>query len=78
LSPAARTGAKLAANLAPHPYLYFAHSYYAPLNDATAATCQYTRALHGGARNQKHLRRAVSSGEIGPLGLKIVRNFVEL
>src|ERR1700722_6610972 len=34
-------GAKLLKNLSPHPYLYFAHSYYAPLNDATAATCQY-------------------------------------
>ena len=30
------------ANLAPHPYLYFAHSYYAPVTDATAATCNYT------------------------------------
>ena len=35
-------GAKLLTNLTPHPYLYFAHSYYAPLTDATAATCKYT------------------------------------
>ena len=46
---AARNGAKLLKNLAPHPYLYFAHSYYAPVNEATAATCEYTRSLHGGA-----------------------------
>ncbi|MBV9769192.1 MAG: imidazole glycerol phosphate synthase subunit HisH, partial [Bryobacterales bacterium] len=36
-----RNGTKLLANLAPRPYLYFAHSYYAPLNRATAAVCQY-------------------------------------
>jgi len=36
---AART--RLLRHLSPHPYLYFAHSFYAPLNDATAATCDY-------------------------------------
>ncbi len=24
------------------PYVYFAHSYYAPVTEATAATCSYT------------------------------------
>jgi imidazole glycerol-phosphate synthase subunit HisH len=73
-----RNGAKLLANLKPHPYLYFAHSYYAPLNDATAASCQYnvpytavleTRNIYG---VQFHPEKS------GPLGLRIVQNFVEL
>ncbi|HKI19561.1 MAG TPA: imidazole glycerol phosphate synthase subunit HisH, partial [Isosphaeraceae bacterium] len=32
---------KLLANLGPTPYVYFAHSYYVPVVDATAATCTY-------------------------------------
>ncbi len=58
--------------------MYFAHSYYAPLTDATAATCEYalpyTAVLE--ARNifgvQFHPEKS------GPLGLKIVQNFIDL
>lgn len=72
------TGSKLARHLNPHPYLYFAHSYYAPLTGATAATCNYgvdyTAMLE--AKNiygvQFHPEKS------GPLGLQIVRNFIEL
>jgi imidazole glycerol phosphate synthase glutamine amidotransferase subunit len=73
-----RNAAKLLADIAPLPYLYFAHSYYAPLIDATAATCNYTvpytamlesKNIHG---VQFHPEKS------GPIGLKIVRNFVEL
>ena len=73
-----RPGAKLLGNLPAHPYLYFAHSYYAPLTEATAATCCYTldytavfesKNIHG---VQFHPEKS------GPLGLGIVRNFVEL
>ena len=35
-----RPNAKLLSGLAPHAYLYFAHSYYAPLTDATARTAR--------------------------------------
>jgi imidazole glycerol phosphate synthase glutamine amidotransferase subunit len=71
-------GTKLLANLSSRPYLYFAHSYYAPVTDATAATCNYTvpytavlesKNIHG---VQFHPEKS------GPLGLQIVRNFVEL
>ena len=37
------------------PYVYFAHSYYAPVVAATAATCDYSAALHGGARTRQHV-----------------------
>ena len=72
-----RNGAKLLADIAPHPYLYFAHSYYAPVSDATAATCTYTvpytavlesKNIHG---VQFHPEKS------GPLGLQIVKNFVD-
>lgn len=73
-----RPDAKLARDIAPHPYLYFAHSYYAPLHAATAATCHYTvdytavlecGNVHG---VQFHPEKS------GPLGLQIVRNFIQL
>lgn len=73
-----RGGSPILANLGDRPYLYFAHSYYAPVIDATVATCtytaEYTAVLHKGNvfGVQFHPEKS------GPLGLKIVRNFVEL
>lgn len=72
-----KPGSRLFSGLDTGPYLYFAHSYYAPLNEATAATCTYgatyTAALESGTvfGVQFHPEKS------GPLGLKIVRNFVE-
>lgn len=73
-----RPGARLLRDLGPQPFLYFAHSYYAPLNDATAAACDY------GVRYTAVLEKDNVFGvqfhpeKSGPLGLKIVRNFVDL
>jgi imidazole glycerol phosphate synthase glutamine amidotransferase subunit len=75
---APRHGAKLLKNLAPHPYLYFAHSYYAPLNDATAATCQYDVPYTAVLETKNIFGVQFHPEKSGPLGLKIVGNFVEL
>jgi imidazole glycerol phosphate synthase glutamine amidotransferase subunit len=70
--------ARLFDGVAASPYLYFAHSYYAPVVEATAATCTYaipyTAALECGNvfGVQFHPEKS------GPLGLRIVKNFVEL
>ena len=32
----------LLTGIGDHPYLYFAHSYYVPETEVTAATCTYT------------------------------------
>ncbi|MEK7409023.1 MAG: imidazole glycerol phosphate synthase subunit HisH [Acidobacteriota bacterium] len=60
------------------PYFYFAHSYYVPVMFATAAVCTY----------EVHYTAVLESGNIfgvqfhpeksGPLGLRVMRNFVEL
>ena len=69
---------RLLRNLDPRPYVYFAHSYYVPENDMAAATCTYevtyTAALEAGNvfGVQFHPEKS------GPVGLRIVRNFVEL
>jgi glutamine amidotransferase len=73
-----RNGTKLLRNLAPHPYLYFAHSYYAPLNDATAATCNYTVPYTAVLETKNIFGVQFHPEKSGPIGLKIVRNFVEL
>jgi imidazole glycerol-phosphate synthase subunit HisH len=73
-----RNGARLLKNLAPHPYLYFAHSYYAPLNDATAATCEYNVPYTAVLETKNIFGVQFHPEKSGPLGLQIVRNFVEL
>ena len=75
---APRFASRLLAGLDPQAFVYFAHSYYAPKSTATAATCTYgvpyTAALESGNifGVQFHPEKS------GPVGLRIVRNFVEL
>ncbi|HWD98815.1 MAG TPA: imidazole glycerol phosphate synthase subunit HisH [Bryobacteraceae bacterium] len=69
---------RLLAGLAPHSYVYFAHSYYVPVVPQTAATCTYgvpyTAVLESGNvfGVQCHPEKS------GPAGLAMVRNFVNL
>jgi imidazole glycerol phosphate synthase glutamine amidotransferase subunit len=74
----ARNAAKLLGNLPPHPYLYFAHSYYAPLNDATAASCFYNLPYTAVLETKNIFGVQFHPEKSGPIGLQIVRNFVEL
>ncbi len=73
-----RPNSRILKNLSPQTYVYFAHSYFAPVIDATAASCTYT------VRYTAVLERGNIFGvqfhpeKSGPLGLQIVRNFVEL
>jgi imidazole glycerol phosphate synthase glutamine amidotransferase subunit len=73
----ARKSSKLLANLAPHPYLYFAHSYYAPVTDATAATCQYNVPYTAVLETKNIFGVQFHPEKSGPIGLKIVQNFVD-
>jgi len=73
-----RNGARLLRNLPPHPYLYFAHSYYAPVVDATAATCDYTKKYTAVLEAGNVFGVQFHPEKSGPIGLGIVRNFVEL
>jgi imidazole glycerol-phosphate synthase subunit HisH len=73
-----RGAPRLLRGIAPRPFVYFAHSYYVPVVSATAATCTYgepyTALLEAGNvfGVQFHPEKS------GPLGLAIMRNFVEL
>jgi len=69
---------KLLANAGSPLYLYFAHSYYAPVAPATVATCtysvQYTTVLEEGNvfGVQFHPEKS------GAAGLRVMKNFVDL
>ncbi|MFB3777310.1 MAG: imidazole glycerol phosphate synthase subunit HisH [Bryobacteraceae bacterium] len=73
-----RMPSRLLAGVGPRPYVYFAHSYYAPVTEATAATCTYglayTALLESGATFGVQFHPEKS----GPVGLAIMKNFVEL
>jgi imidazole glycerol-phosphate synthase subunit HisH len=71
-------GTRLLGGLGPNPYLYFAHSYYAPLIDATAATCTYTLPYTAVLDAGNVFGVQFHPEKSGPVGLRIVRNFVDL
>jgi imidazole glycerol-phosphate synthase subunit HisH len=73
-----RKPARLLANLEPHPYVYFAHSYYVPENAHTAAACTYTLAYTAVLESGNVFGVQFHPEKSGPLGLRIVKNFVEL
>jgi imidazole glycerol phosphate synthase glutamine amidotransferase subunit len=73
-----RSPSRLLARLDARPHVYFAHSYYVPETAATAASCNYcvpyTAVLDSGNifGVQFHPEKS------GPVGLQIVKNFVDL
>jgi len=69
-------GSKLVRDMS--PYLYFAHSYYAPLHPATAATCTYALDYTAVLESANIYGVQFHPEKSGPVGLRIVRNFIEL
>jgi len=69
---------KLLANLPPQPYVYFAHSYYVPPNAATAASCTYTVPYTAVLEDRNIFGVQFHPEKSGPIGLQIVRNFLDL
>ncbi len=67
----------LIEDLGPRPYLYFAHSYYAPVNEATAATCEYEVPYTAVLQRGNLFGVQFHPEKSGALGLRIVRNFVD-
>ncbi len=76
LLPAASS--KLLRGLGEKPYVYFAHSYYCPVVSETAATCEYAVPYTAVLEHDNVFGVQFHPEKSGPLGLKIVKNFVEL
>lgn len=73
-----KPGSALLHNLGPNPYLYFAHSYYCPVVPATAAVCEYGVPYTAVLESNNLFGVQFHPEKSGPLGLRIVKNFVDL
>ena len=69
---------KLLEGLDDNAYTYFAHSYYAPVNDATAATCNYIQPYSAVIENENVFAVQFHPEKSGPVGLKVIGNFTGL
>ena len=69
---------RLLVEIGPRPYVYFAHSYYVPVTPATAATCTYTLPYTAVLESGNVFGVQFHPEKSGPLGLRIMKNFVEL
>jgi imidazole glycerol phosphate synthase glutamine amidotransferase subunit len=73
-----RRESKLIRNLAAPPFVYFAHSYYVPENERAAATCTYEVRYTAVLECANVYGVQFHPEKSGPVGLQIVRNFLEL
>jgi len=69
---------KLLEGLGDHPYVYFAHSYHAPLCDSTSATCTYVYPYTAVLQRNNVYAVQFHPERSGPTGIQVMRNFVEL
>ena len=75
---AVQSESKLVTKLDARPFVYFAHSYYVPENARTAATCTYTVPYTAVLEVGNVFGVQFHPEKSGPVGLRIVRNFLEL
>lgn len=61
-----------------HDYVYFAHSYYAPVCDETAALCIYSRPFSAAIENGNCFGVQFHPEKSGSAGLDILRRFAAL
>jgi imidazole glycerol phosphate synthase glutamine amidotransferase subunit len=69
---------RLLAGLPERPHVYFAHSYYVPVLEQTAATCTYSTPYTAVLESGNVFGVQCHPEKSGPLGLAIVNNFVKL
>jgi imidazole glycerol-phosphate synthase subunit HisH len=67
---------KLLAGIEEGSYVYFAHSYYVPETAVTAAVCRYTLPYTAVLEAGTVFGVQFHPEKSGPLGLKIVKNFI--
>ncbi len=73
-----RHPSKLLAGLPERPYVYFAHSYYAPVVGATVASCTYETSYTAVLESDNVFGVQFHPEKSGSTGITIMRNFVEL
>ncbi|MCL4784364.1 MAG: imidazole glycerol phosphate synthase subunit HisH [Bryobacterales bacterium] len=61
-----------------NPYVYFAHSYYAPVVSATGAVCDYGMAYTALIEDGNVYGVQFHPEKSGEVGMQVIKNFVEL
>lgn len=69
---------RLLRGLAPGVFTYFAHSYYAPVISATAATCTYIQPYSAALEQDNVFAVQFHPEKSGPIGLRVIANFLEI
>ncbi len=59
-------------------YTYFAHSFYAPVVESTAATCTYSHPYTAVIERGNLFAVQFHPEKSGPAGLRVLKNFIEL
>lgn len=73
-----RVPSRLLAGLDSRPYVYFAHSYYVPETPVTAAACNYSVPYTAVLDSGNIFGVQFHPEKSGPIGLQIVKNFLDL
>lgn len=76
LSPASQC--RLLASLPDAAFTYFAHSYFAPVIDATAATCTYMHPFSAVLESGNIHAVQFHPEKSGPVGLRVMENFLKV
>lgn len=77
-SPVSNLESKLFAGITPGEYLYFVHSYYAPLCPDTIATSRHPGLFSAALKYENFYGTQFHPEKSGPTGEKILRNFLSL
>ena len=72
-----RSGSRLLAGVQPGEYVYFTHSYKAPVTEDTAATTHYIEPFAAAVERGNVMGVQFHPEKSGATGLKILRNFLE-
>lgn len=65
-------------NIDEHSFVYFVHSYYAPISPYTIATSNYMFDFSAGLRKDNFYAFQFHLEKSGPIGEKIMKNFLDL
>lgn len=68
----------LFCDLPPNPYVYFTHSYFAPINESTSATCNYAGDFSAAVERDHIFGVQFHPEKSGETGLALLRNFCAL
>jgi imidazole glycerol phosphate synthase glutamine amidotransferase subunit len=69
---------RLLQGLPDEPFTYFAHSFYAPVLPATAATCTYVQPYSAVLEQDNVFAVQFHPEKSGSVGLQVMKNFLEL